>query len=152
MAWLFVQNRVIPNPIINHPSRSRVGIFNSMKEELPIISLKAANEQLFCPYCPTQKKAKDNKLNIFGLESPTESGEQIGQLYGIAGNQNLIRVAVARDPAQASPIYGTWTGFPGDSLGMTVAVNVISQEADGAAYPSDQNQPYLSSSAQRLLS
>lgn len=71
---------------------------------------------------------------------------------GVAGNQNLIRVAVARDPAQASPIYGTWTGFPGDSLGMTVAVNVISQEADGAAYPSDQSKPYLSSSAQRLSS
>jgi transglutaminase-like putative cysteine protease len=51
---------------------------------------------------------------------------------GIVGNQNLIRVAVARDPAQASPIHGTWTGFPGDSLAMTVEVNVISQDLAGA--------------------
>lgn len=71
---------------------------------------------------------------------------------GIAGNQNLIRVAVVRDPAQAPPISGTWTGFPGDSLGMTVTVNVISQEADGAVYPSGQTKPYLSSSAERRLS
>ena len=30
----------------------------------------------------------------------------------------------ARDPAQAVPLWGTWTGFPADSLGLTVEVNV----------------------------
>jgi transglutaminase-like putative cysteine protease len=47
---------------------------------------------------------------------------------GIVGNRDLIRVAVARDPSQALPLHGTWTGFPSDSLGMTVEVSVTSTE------------------------
>jgi transglutaminase-like putative cysteine protease len=43
---------------------------------------------------------------------------------GIVGNRDLIRVAIARDPAHALPLSGTWTGFPSDSLGMTVEVSV----------------------------
>jgi transglutaminase-like putative cysteine protease len=43
---------------------------------------------------------------------------------GIVGNHGLIRVAVVRDPRQAVPISGTWTGFPSDHLGMTVEVEV----------------------------
>jgi transglutaminase-like putative cysteine protease len=43
---------------------------------------------------------------------------------GIVGNHDLSRVAVARDPRQAVPISGTWTGFPSDHLGMTVEVEV----------------------------
>ena len=43
---------------------------------------------------------------------------------GIVGNAGLIRVAVARDPAQAIPISGTWSGFPGSDLGMSVHVDV----------------------------
>ena len=31
---------------------------------------------------------------------------------GIVGNHDLIRVAVVRDPRQAVPIAGSWTGFP----------------------------------------
>ena len=50
---------------------------------------------------------------------------------GIVGNHDLIRVAVARDPRQAVPISGTWTGFPSDSLGMTVEVEVTA-ETDAA--------------------
>ncbi len=46
---------------------------------------------------------------------------------GIVGNRDLIRVAVVRDPAQAVPIAGTWTGVPSDFLGMTVEVNVSSR-------------------------
>jgi transglutaminase-like putative cysteine protease len=45
---------------------------------------------------------------------------------GIVGSHDLIRVAVARDPAQAVPLWGTWTGFPSDSLGLTVDVHVSS--------------------------
>ena len=51
---------------------------------------------------------------------------------GIVGNRDLIRVAIARDPAQALPLSGTWTGFPSDSLGMTVDV-AVSSEAKPAA-------------------
>jgi transglutaminase-like putative cysteine protease len=43
---------------------------------------------------------------------------------GIVGNAGLIRVAIARDPMQAVPLSGVWTGFPGSSLGMTVSVDV----------------------------
>jgi len=43
---------------------------------------------------------------------------------GIVGNRDLIRVAIARDPRQAVPLHGTWTGFPADSLGMVVEVDV----------------------------
>jgi len=43
---------------------------------------------------------------------------------GIVGNRDLIRVAVARDPNQAIPLRGTWTGAPGDYLGMQVEVAV----------------------------
>ncbi len=43
---------------------------------------------------------------------------------GIVGNKNLIRVAVTRDPHQAVPVAGQWTGAPADYLGMTVAVSV----------------------------
>jgi hypothetical protein len=45
---------------------------------------------------------------------------------GIVGSHGLIRVAVARDPAHAVPLWGTWTGFPADSLGLTVKVDVTS--------------------------
>jgi transglutaminase-like putative cysteine protease len=52
---------------------------------------------------------------------------------GIVGNHDLIRVAVARDPRQAIPISGTWTGFPSDSLGMTVEVEVTALSDANAA-------------------
>jgi transglutaminase-like putative cysteine protease len=47
---------------------------------------------------------------------------------GIVGNRDLIRVAVARDPEHAVPLRGTWTGAPGDYLGMQVQVAVTSAE------------------------
>jgi transglutaminase-like putative cysteine protease len=43
---------------------------------------------------------------------------------GIVGNHDLIRVAIGRDPAQAVPLWGSWTGFPSDALGLTVDVSV----------------------------
>ena len=46
---------------------------------------------------------------------------------GIVGNRDLIRVAVARDPAQAVPLSGTWHGAPSDYTGMTVDVRVRSE-------------------------
>lgn len=49
---------------------------------------------------------------------------------GIIGNRDLIRVAVVRDPRQAVPLSGTWTGDPSDLIGMDVEVDVT---ADGQA-------------------
>ena len=48
---------------------------------------------------------------------------------GLIGNRDLIRVAVVRDPQQALPLHGTYTGFPADTLGMDVEVSVTA-EAD----------------------
>lgn len=47
----------------------------------------------------------------------------------IVGGKNLIRVAVARDPQQAVPLAGEWTGAAADYLGMEVTVTVTSQAA-----------------------
>jgi len=43
---------------------------------------------------------------------------------GIIGNSGLLRVAVARDPYQALPLSGTWSGFPGSYIGMDIEVDV----------------------------
>jgi transglutaminase-like putative cysteine protease len=55
---------------------------------------------------------------------------------GIVGNRGLIRVAVARDANQAVPLYGTWTGFPSDNVGMSVEVEVTADAA--AAAPAER--------------
>jgi transglutaminase-like putative cysteine protease len=62
---------------------------------------------------------------------------------GIIGNRDLIRVAIARDPRQAVPLHGTWMGFPGDDLGMTVEVSVASHEnaAAGLGGPAEGGGP-----------
>ena len=41
---------------------------------------------------------------------------------GIVGNCGLIRVAVAREPAQATPLSGTWVGHKGSHIDMDVEV------------------------------
>jgi transglutaminase-like putative cysteine protease len=58
---------------------------------------------------------------------------------GIVGNNDLIRVAVVRDPRQAVPVSGTWTGFPSDALGMTVEVDVTAEKM--GRVPSPQPTP-----------
>jgi transglutaminase-like putative cysteine protease len=51
---------------------------------------------------------------------------------GVVGNNDLIRVAVVRDPRQAVPVSGSWTGFPSDALGMTVEVEVTAEPGASA--------------------
>jgi transglutaminase-like putative cysteine protease len=46
---------------------------------------------------------------------------------GTVNGGNLIRVAVTRDIRQAVPVGGSFVGAPGDFLGMTVDVAVISE-------------------------
>ncbi len=45
----------------------------------------------------------------------------------IVGNRNLIRVAVAWDPADALPLWGTFTGSATSFLGLDVTVNVTDE-------------------------
>jgi transglutaminase-like putative cysteine protease len=47
----------------------------------------------------------------------------------LIGGQKLVRVAVTRDPSQAIPVAGTWTGAPADFLGMTVDVQTTAEGA-----------------------
>ncbi len=48
----------------------------------------------------------------------------------IIGGEALIRVAVTRDPSQASPISGSYDGELNDYLGMDVAVTVTTRDTD----------------------
>ena len=43
---------------------------------------------------------------------------------GLIGGRDLIRVAVARDPAQAAPLTGAYFGNADDDMGMEVSVEV----------------------------
>lgn len=52
---------------------------------------------------------------------------------GTIAADNLIRVAVTRDPSQAVPVGGGFTGLVGDYLGMTVEVSVRAQPEELAA-------------------
>ena len=54
---------------------------------------------------------------------------------GIVGNTDLIRVAVARDPSQALPLYGTYAGAASDYIGMDVEVDVRTESEDMAQLP-----------------
>jgi len=45
----------------------------------------------------------------------------------IVGNRNLIRVAVTWSPAQALPLWGTYTGPTSCFLGMDVSVSVLDE-------------------------
>lgn len=47
---------------------------------------------------------------------------------GAVGGGNLIRVAVARDPAQAVPVQGTYIGAADDFLDMEVTVRVAAEQ------------------------
>ncbi len=51
---------------------------------------------------------------------------------GIVGNTDLIRVAVTRDPGQATPLHGSYQGHADDFLGMDVEVDVGVEGGDTA--------------------
>lgn len=60
---------------------------------------------------------------------------------GIVGSRDLIRVASVRSWRQAVPLAGTWTGFPADSLGMSVSVKVGMRDSMVDAWPESGNKP-----------
>ena len=49
----------------------------------------------------------------------------------LVGGRNLIRVAVTRDPSQAIPLSGSFTGAANAFLGMTVEVEIKAEESAG---------------------
>jgi len=62
---------------------------------------------------------------------------------GIIGNRDLIRVAVARDPAHAVPLTGIYYGDAEDELGMSVEVQVTTPQPQD--WPSLRNRAALES-------
>lgn len=66
---------------------------------------------------------------------------------GIIGNHGLVRVAVARDPAQAVPLSGTWVGFPSSFIRMDVRVDIDMR--DGRS-PTPQEQVKTDAHQMRL--
>ncbi len=60
---------------------------------------------------------------------PSGGWAEFDPTNGLVGNRDLIRVAVVRDPKQASALYGTWDGDAGDYLGMDVEVDVVAEDA-----------------------
>jgi transglutaminase-like putative cysteine protease len=59
---------------------------------------------------------------------------------GIVGNRDLIRVAVARTPEQATPLSGTYEGAAADFAGMSVEVKVTAEPAAGDL-PAEAREP-----------
>ena len=59
---------------------------------------------------------------------------------GLIAGDNLIRIAVTRDPSQAIPIAGSFTAAPNDYLGMTVEVTVTSGRPEAVAAPQNQDR------------
>jgi hypothetical protein len=75
-----------------------------------------------------QQTATEGGLVFEAAKCPYRSQRPISTPgSGIVGNRGLVHVAVVRDPRQAIPLHGTWTGFPSDNLGMTVEVNVTAR-------------------------
>jgi transglutaminase-like putative cysteine protease len=60
---------------------------------------------------------------------------------GTIGGAGLIRVAIARDIYQAVPISGTWSGFPGSFLDMTVSVEATIAEPPVKALTTVAKEP-----------
>jgi len=68
---------------------------------------------------------------------------------GLIAGDNLIRVAVTRDPSQAIPIGGSFSGTAGSFLGMSIDVTVHARQtrhasmspADSVAAELEQNAP-----------
>ncbi|HUB14730.1 MAG TPA: transglutaminase family protein [Acetobacteraceae bacterium] len=72
----------------------------------------------------------------------------------LIGGRNLIRVAVTRDPRQAIPLSGTFTGKTGDYLGMDVTVEITVDTEQGeerAAAAGPALPPPTTASGQPLM-
>ena len=63
----------------------------------------------------------------------------------IIGNRNLIRVAVAWDPAQALPLWGSFIGYASSFLDMEVAVSVVDRTRPAQGRSSGRKRPRTSS-------
>lgn len=78
-------------------------------------------------YSPTAHETRTGGGNTHAwvrVYLPGSGWVEFDPTNGIIGSRGLIRVAVARDIYQAVPVSGTWAGFPGSFLDMTVKVDI----------------------------
>jgi len=78
-------------------------------------------------YSPSPREARTGGGNTHAwvrVYLPGSGWVEFDPTNGIVGSRGLIRVAIARDIYQAVPISGTWNGFPGSFLDMTVDVDI----------------------------
>lgn len=80
-------------------------------------------------YVPTAQPNRGGGATHAWLEIylPGAGWTEFDPTNGIVGNRDLIRVAVVRDPSQATPVAGTWTGAPADYRGMEVDITVTAE-------------------------
>ncbi len=89
-------------------------------------------------YNPTAREQRTGGGNTHAwvrVYLPGSGWVEFDPTNGIVGSRGLIRVAVARDIYQAVPISGTWAGFPGSFIDMTVAVNISVDPGVSADHP-----------------
>ena len=127
---------------VQSPSET-LGLRSGTCRDLALLMMEAARSLGFAARFVTgylYSPAHDEVVNVGGTAThawaqiylPGSGWVEFDPTNGIVGNRDLIRVAVARDPNQAIPLKGTWTGAPGDYLGMhvEVAVNAVADDAE----------------------
>ena len=88
-------------------------------------------------YSPTARESNIGGGNTHAwvrIYLPGSGWVEFDPTNGIIGSRGLIRVAVARDIYQAVPISGTWAGFPGSFIDMTVGVDISVENDVPSAY------------------
>lgn len=82
--------------------------------------------------------ARDGATNLGGgsthawcqIYLPGAGWVEFDPTNGIVGNRDLIRVAVARDPSQAVPLSGSYSGLASDFDDLVVQVNVTTRDEE----------------------
>jgi len=96
-------------------------------------------------YNPTRREHRTGGGNTHAwvrVYLPGSGWVEFDPTNGIVGNRGLVRVAIARDIYQAVPVSGTWSGFPGSFLNMSVSVDItVDEDAEVARHqhPSSQS-------------
>lgn len=76
-------------------------------------------------YDPTQQSVGGGETHAWTqVYLPGAGWVEFDPTNGIIGGSSLIRVAVTRDPSQAIPLSGSFTGAPADFQGMHVEVAI----------------------------